>query len=652
MTIVTKIGDLDVNGATGYVASFLHSNNQPPTSYSVVNREGDSPVITEITPGVYKLSPLEVTIEASSANLKAMKSALFRALDTTGGAKPLVVTDGDGTNERYVMVVAERPEQVGGKGGRSFIVTLAVTDDVRWRSVDPVEHNWTATSSGQTEVIANGGDLDAYPTWTITPQTSKSSQNWEYFRRIRVRWTSPYPAHHYPILITELEGWDTAALVAANKVQTADNIAVTLNGKYVPHWYGNDDGLPSGFDDDGTKIWITLPYIERQTGTLVDSLLAASDQTSVRVVAKSLPSRGVLYFPTTGETISYEGYNGQTIFNIVRGVDATMPGDNDVFDEFEVLPYEIRILYGYNGTVPEEAKDSVYRAYASRTPVMINDYSTNLQWFYGDADGKFREIDSFGVAKTASWYYFGALAGNQYTNAPGSDGVITGFAEPWDAMGFAANYAITGRFEGYFPAGVSYISAIGRRWDKGTSATYPGVPKLRVFDNYASTYHEFWSADEGTPSTTEHESWNYYNTLPYVDGVIPWTRVRFEVTTSSHIQTDIQSLMMVFEYPPVVDFGDEETEYDLSLRLENETTGEYIDVDFPDMTLGETLTIDSARNTVAYSLDGTNRYSTVRRDGVRPRFLRLVPGNNTIKVTEAGLTDVDLSATFEERTYI
>lgn len=101
---------------------------------------------------------------------------------------------------------------------------------------------------------------------------------------------------------------------------------------------------------------------------------------------------------------------------------------------------------------------------------------------------------------------------------------------------------------------------------------------------------------------------------------------------------------------PISTVGGEETLYDLFLTLENVTTGQSITLDLP-MRLNEQLEVDTAEHAVTLLNDGSSQYQALARSTRRREILALIPGNNTLRVTEDGLDGVTVYIEFEERSY-
>lgn len=651
MPRIISIDDLNTDAGSGYSAVFEYSYSQPPLSVQAVEREGQSPVVTAVSPGLNRPPTFTVMIEGDDYD--NLRNALLRVLDTSAGARAITICDDDGGRERYMMVYVEKADQTPGSGGLEFAVSTISTDDVRWRAADAAEATWHVTTSGATHTVTNGGEVDAYPIWTITPRDPKSASNWVYARRVlaRARYRKLGTPGPTPLEITG-GGWNTAALVTAGKVSDNTNIAVMVDGRYVPHWYGGNDGAARGFNSNNTTIWINYG-LSRNTVLIYQA--TDDEETNLVVLHQNqidewttipMPMSGRLYFAATGEIITYDGVHSRgnglyDLLNVKRGVDGTTAAALAYTAEGEIVP-RILILYGPDGAVPAAEQTAEYRNPPFGKPLVANGASTNSLWSWTYFKSGTR---------TAAWSYLGELYNAQFTQATGVNGATGDFVEPWTAMGWKADRSSLGYFYIHLPLPVAELAVNGRHMASGDPIEYPGAPALMLrYGSYEANTIKLWGAEQGQPYEFTNGPFSLTITT---SALADATGLRWEVSQATYVQADIQSLQVVFNSSatPLVTLGAEVSDYDMELTLENETTSEALTITLPNMEMDESVVIDSGRQTVVYTGDNTNRYTAVRRDAPRRRFLKLAPGNNTIRVTETGLADVEVTATFRERYY-
>lgn len=635
-TKVISIGSLNVESGSGYRATLDQSYVQPENTIGRVQRDADSPIVTAIAPGLqlYLLSVIVVEAGLSADDLDTKRRALLGALDSSQGPITITIENQTGTaRQRYMRCVVRKVDQVAQQAGRGFAAALEAADDVRWRSTTTEEIVWEISSAASRSVV-NTGDLDAYPTITIKPTTGKSVPNWLYRRPVIVRWQSPYGGYH-PIDITG-GGTNTAALVAGGKVANGTNMAVWLNGRYVPFWYGGEDGQPGGFNSTTTKIWINLyalPKTEIQTAEFI-----SETATTWRVRNDAgLPASGILDVAGS-EIVSYSSRSSGYLYGVQRGLYGTTPIEYNANLTATIIPAVGYILYGPNGAVPAAQQDFSYR---NATRPLMTAGSSNSTWIYP----AFHES-----TRAVPWNYHSHLNSLGFV----TDSDITGYfnttwAEPWASMGIKSGWTGTSGFSTRYAVPVAQMVVNGRHMARGSATQSPNSPRLMAYDDHGANEHILWNSNAGvsqTLNTAVSLTCNLPTTAHYT--VFFWG-----VSGGSYIQANIglMNITFVSDYLPQIEVGTEDTDYDLDMEISNSTTDEYFIAEFPNMIPGKGLIIDSENQTVIYDRDNSNQYAAVRMYPIRPRFMRLVPGTNTIHVSETGMGSVTITFRYEPRWY-
>ena len=104
-------------------------------------------------------------------------------------------------------------------------------------------------------------------------------------------------------------------------------------------------------------------------------------------------------------------------------------------------------------------------------------------------------------------------------------------------------------------------------------------------------------------------------------------------------------------YTPTLTIGDEQENYLLDATIENQTTGESIQVTYT-MATNEELEIDTDAKTVTDLEDDTSQFQALELvGGARREWLRLLPGNNVLEWTQTGTNGVTVTVNWEERFY-
>jgi hypothetical protein len=687
MTIILSIGGVAIdwaldNQSGDYDAWIEAPFTQPSYTTIMAARDNTWPVGVLATQDAFTLPPIYTQIK-NAANEAALRVALLRALDTSREFKALVIADDDGDNPRYWMCSFQAREEEHDAAGTGvvFVVTAVVTDDAYLRSVTPESDTWSATASGQTTVIDNPGDLDAFPTYTVTPTSAKTGGEWVEVRPFYVRWLSPFGGEH-AIDITG-GGLNTSTLHGAGKTTSRNDFGVHAAGAYRPYWMGGDDGAAGGYNTNSTQIWCNFHFHPRTTVYAVHG--AASGDTSATMelsMPDNMPPSGYIYWDATNEITSYKGVSqgawNPSVTNVGRGALGTTPGNIAAGATGEVLQVVGLLCYGPGGVVPEDEKMIDFGIEQWREPTISRSGSTNGVWKFtlfrrGDAQmfgipGAF--IAPSGPRGSINWSYTGPATTEVYTDPTTATGAPGAFYlnRNWEAMGFKSNQNLAppptgdssapkqpprmGLYSYRFAVPLSQVRIIGRRIANGAALAYPGTPILRVYDETQQSHDTIWNAGAGAVSTKLNNTFDETVALEeYVD--VLFNRLHWFISGTNHVQADIDSLDVSFDtaYRPIAALLPAITPYVMSLTLENVTTGESLTITMPDMEVDETLTINNELLTVTYSGDDSNRYSAVRRDALRPRFLRLAPGANTLRLTETGMGNIDLGISFEPRWY-
>lgn len=639
-TVVVSVNDLNINAPDGgYIATLVQSYVQPDAVLSQAQRDGDSPLATNVAPGALEFI-LTVLVDARTADadtVDARRRALLRALDTTAAPLTLVIKNAKGTaRERYMRFVNMKADQVVGQFGEGFAARLVSADDVRWRSTARVELTQGFTETG-TWVVNCLGDLDAWPTYTLKPLAPRETPVFPYFRAFTILWRSPWGGEH-PVDITG-GGLNTAALKTAGKVTNSTNIGVMFDGRYVPFWYGGADGQPGGFNSTTTRLWVNATFSPATMAYTTSYVSETATTIYVRDDA-NLPQSGVLSLE--GELITFAFRAPGVLYGVQRGALGSEAFDHVAGAEIEPIRVGM-ILYGPAGAVPAAARDYAYTT--AKPPVFLDGVSTNATWHF---NGNFHD-----TTKTHPWRYdwFGN-SGTAFVKASAADGSFSNvWGTPWTAMGFKPGWASYSSFRHEFAIPLKRARAIGRRRASGSAAQWPSTPKL-YFDNPdTQSWRIMWDSGEGVERVANPP---FDVTTADAVGAPLFNRIRWAFVLTNFVQTDIQQLYVTFHdgYLPVINVGDEDTGYDLDMRIENTTTGEALVAEHPNMVVGQGLVIDSELMTARYG--GQNVYSAVQRRGnnpIRPRFMRLVPGQNILTVTEEGMGSFEITISYEPRYY-
>ncbi len=639
--IVVSLGGIASDDTTYHMA-LEQPFSQPALKLERTNREGNDPLVTRARRESMAMGVRIWVFGANEDAVRTNREALLAALDTDDAAIALVVADDDGGNERYRHVVTQAiDEQDNEQGpGQFFVVTLVTHGETRWRSTTATSQTWNVADSGDTVAVANGGSLLARPVYTIQPTAAKSGAGNAFAYRMfsAVKWPGR-AASHYPINLTD-EGsggaWDTAALTPA-KLSGETNIAVMVDGRMVRRWLNS-------YDDTNTDVWVNLDWQEYfpaflltsiGAGDTIDTITASSD-------ISSYPRSGILQIDDELFTYADKDEATNTFTGVVRAARGSTAAAHTGApsaggDEIHWIQHDIWILYGgtgvwvntYDLSGPDSyayAGDDIYK------PMITLGFSTNAQWVFNE----FAEGGVENTNRSASWRRYGATGGTDVEDDPYSKMIVTNPTRLGPVQGVSgwelrtAYYvdfmSIFGEAQNFEP-GIQWSAGIYYPDNYGGSVTYLPISDPVSPDGNPVSFSLLVTADSGSNEA-----------------------LRFEQRSSGAMLAAIDGMSIQWLDPPTAMMGPEIAAYDLALTLRNVTTGESITLTLP-MALGEQLEVNTDNHTVTLLDDGTSQYQALSRSTRRQEILKLVPGNNTLEVTEDGLDAVTIFIEFEERTY-
>lgn len=543
----------------------------------------------------------------------------------------------DGSAESWYLMAT--PVAMDADGPLSVTVVLYVPDPA-WRSVTEYSASWAVTADGQTKTISNGGMLDAYPKFEITPGAGGSG-GYRYRRFVEVvNRAAGKPLDQYPIEITG--GLDTATLVTAGKMQTdGDDVRVVIDGVEVPRWL-------AGMNTSSTKIWTVISLAPPQTLSLGVAIPSSGAVGEITIKTSSANDAALRKLPTAGIVkidTEYFTYNGVDVkLRKLGGVQRAAKGSGMAAHAVNAsviwIEHDMWLIYGNSAA---EAPDQD----ESRKPVLDLTNSTNGTWVYAGlfADGAKQRAGRWtGVVNSST--------GKQslvYTATEGAE------ADPASVMGCEANiWYKAGRAQGesaliswmlYNPCGFASIEASGKKRRAGTS--YPGTAGLQRSGNGAS-WTTVWS--ESSPvSAGSWVAWSrtaanlyaqpfarflLYGALKAAEG----EQAQFEVGNVTAVLTSTTT--------PTVNLGSEAGQAWQDILITNQTTGEAISLTVSAQT-GGVITVDSDQKTV--DVDGQNQIGSLALSSARRDWLRLVSGTNTLRLNTSNTPDLNIVVKWRKR---
>ena len=632
-TNIISVGNINTEPGSGYVAVFVQSFVPPESTVSRVARDTDAPIVTHVAqaPRVYYL---QVLVEPAAVDdMDDRRRAILREFDSTRGPLTVVIENAAGTaRRRYMLFVVGRPSQVEGQLGDGFMAPVESYDQVFWTAVTPEEVTWQLDGSA-TQDITVPGDIDVYPTYTLTPNAAKAAPNWPYSYAVLVEWRSGYGGKH---VVEVSGGLDTATLLANGKVTDGSNIAVFMNGTLRRHWY--QESGPNAFGTAATQIWI-----EMEPRPVIHPRLAKATPASATTWSvendTGMPATGTI--KVDDEIVSYNSRGPGVLYGVTRARYGTTAAEHAALAPVTVYAGVGMIFYGPHLTVPDSLKSTEYRN--ARRPVMIAPGSSNAMWRY-------EQFAAEGAP--GRWWYYSHLNSLGFSRESDPSGAHeTTWQFPWTAMGLLAGWTSISSFTLRLAVAIKQTVTHGRLVAQLSPASSPSSPVLTAFTESGNASAQvLWFGSFPRDSNQEFATTSA-DIRPYDLDEEPlpgYNRLQWQVSGASYLQVDIQQLDIVFDETatPVVTRRPEQTDYDLDLAITNLTTGESIAVVFPNMAPGESLVIDSQTQTVTYTLDGSSQYPLVQRNAPRPKFLRLVPGVNQLSFVEEGMGEIEVAVSY------
>lgn len=610
-----------INDGINYTAVLTPARGLPSAQIHKTKRLHAHPLVSSVE-RLGQTYSLHLAIEDES-NVETLRQALelwFDYEDET--AKVLVIEDDDGSNDRYVYAICRALDEVPDSAARMFVATMEVHGDVRWRSTTPETDSWNVTASGQTKVVANDGNDNAYPIFTVKPTSAKTSNTYGYRQFATVRWPKDEAACEYPLDVVD-NSLDTATLIAAGKMQAdGDDLRVEVDGVEVDRWL--DD-----VDDATTKVFCNLNFAAKAEGTLAVALTATGTISAVELQSgvdmRKFPDAGLLVIG--GEVFVYTAKDeAQRQFTgITPGAKNTSRAVHGIGDTVWWCQHEVWLWYDNSSVSAPDVDDD-------KKPAFELDLSTNAILVYE----KFGENDGL---RTGAWKrltHWGKpefYGGNQYTDA-----------DPWVENGVALDEVkAKARLALHNPMGISNV-AITNGEVYSSSRTYLNA-WIASSENGGKWYREYT-----IPDAAANDTWDSWSRSEAITNDRPWVGVAIKNCYRSQThRIEFSDCTVTLATSPTVTLGSEESMYSLDCVIENQTAGKSIRITLG-IKLDQELEINTDERTATLLDDGSNQYQAVTRvEGARIDWLALLPGNNTLRFTDEGTDAATISLEWEKR---
>lgn len=620
--------------ADGLTSRFDHSFQRPALSPILVKRQGGRPLATGVELDEWQLPNLGMLVDGNAADFDALRQALLQAFDTESGPGALVVTDDDGTNERYLYVTCRELTQKSGETGDGFVASLVATDDVFWRSTISSSASTTMDAATKTFSITNTGDVDAYPIIGLNESVSISGSGyWRYRRFVPIKWLGD-AARNYPYELTDGAGLNTSALAGAGKVNSGlpSTLNVIIDGRFVDRWYAGSSGSAGGFNSTTTRIWANFDFA---AGLSVPLSGVSGGVIYANGDISAFPSEGILQIDSELFTYTGRDFYRQAFTGIMSAAYGSSPGSHSYGAAVHWIQHEAWIVY--NATAYAAPTDDTTK------PILDLLASSNSKWVWANFASQTQPNrsgqwtpQSGGTGETFTGYQHGAATDpNQ----------VMGIARPGPGSLLAGNYSWW-RF--YSPSGIDTLD-----WT-GHSKREFGFIQLQISADGASwegVGNAYDAAVDGTWASFSDIMPGLTTAWRYVQ-IVPWNAAGGAYDVESQV-TDFE-LTFQSTLRPTSTMQPEQNNYQMSILIENLTTGESVRVSLlPGLQhTAETVVLDNESRRVIILPGSRNVYQSAVRNTLRPRLMRLVPGVNSMRVSETYYAGNSIAFSFIRRWYL
>lgn len=645
---ITSFNAHNINDGTNYKARFPVKTPVTAKAEVVeVERGSDTPVDSGT-----KIKGVEYTVVI---NVIAGSVETLKQWFDTGARTPykLIVTDSSDSKSWYVYARCTDYTVEGRPDSPIFRAKLHVSDNI-WRNNSSTVETWTATSSPDTHSWSVAGTKYALPIITINPQSARAGGFT--YKRFVVMYNQTNTAFtNYPVNI--LGGnVDHATLVGAGKAQAdGDDWRIFMDGtEVINKWPGG-----GGYNSATLRTFCNINLAPKVELTLGDTIAGAGAVTTItfqlsnanRDALQKLQSKEnkLLYIGTELFTFTDVNILTLSVTGCARQAKGSSAGAHAVGDTVRWIEHDIWVAYGDSTvTAPSAADDNL-------KPMLDLTNSTNSSWVRTDyfSIGTLRtaqfipRVVSSLWSKTSSSTARTELYGANHATNPNLTAIASemgmsikaGYVTIWRTEQAELEWRLT------CPALISSVTVSGEKYRYATS-----WPTLALEATNSTSWTSIWT--EATPASAQTWTNLSVNGTPTALGA-NYSSIRFAFygtvtgTASNLAHAELDSLTHDLVYPPSITLGAEAGEYFVDVRVENNTTGDYIDLRWLAAT-NSAITINCDTKTVT-DAEGTNIRGALTVPETRHDWLTLEPGTNEIITTETGLADVDLTFTYEER---
>ena len=500
---------------------------------------------------------------------------------------------------------------------RGIVATLDVDNDARWRSRDGDVAFLRIYGESDSIVIDNQGDDDAYPTFYITP-TEPRTDAYLYKVFIPIVWQDGVASFtNYPIDIVN-NGFDTDALVTAGKMQAdGDDLRVWVDGTEVDRWLQDINTVT-------TQVWVNMNFSEGVAGALSANIGAGDTVTSISSTTsiEGVSSSGILLINSEVFTYTSINVDENQFLGVTRAAKGTSAGAHTAADVIYWIQHDVWILYG-NATATAPTVDDDYKPIIELT-------STNTSWVY-------QEFGADDGLRTGAWTQYSGWANEDwYTANRGTD------ADPWEELGVYKS----GRWYLYNPCYITNVNFTNGEKYATDTAAWTAATYKSIMSAYSLTGG--WFVEDTIAAPAVGSNWESWSDNEAITANRRYVALFFYVTSGdAYLEVADVTVTLNSSYTPVVSIGSEQSNYDLACTIENETTGDSLELALT-MEEDETVIVNTDEKTLTYQGAGQLQALTLT-GGARQDWLRLARGENVITYTATGNAGTEIDIVWTRR---
>lgn len=637
-TVINK----DIGSSTDYDAYFLRSSAelQTATNPYYIKRAGAYPIYAGKDFLPYS-TPLQITMQHDFQTLFESLNTLFDTKDET--PRQFICVDTEDSNRQYYVYATAKQVVQDSAGGPNITVQLAYDDPI-FQTVTQTTQNFLITSATDSTSVTTIGNDYSYPIFEITP-TSQPSTDYLYnlWTQVLPSSTDPYPNRYLDIVGSTDTTWDTAALIAAGKMQASSDpggaggdIRVLRDGVMVDFWLDginttdthvivptNMPGalnmtLKTAIASTDTITEVELKYTTDNKGKIsasptagrliLDSSLGSTDTEEFTYTSKTVTATKLAF------TINARSVRGTTAMSFAAGANV------------RILPYDFNIIYG-NMTASAYVTDDTKKPIQALTSRNSSFTYTNFFDEAGTRPGIWSQKERTVSSAKNSRSDFYTSTNDEGDTDPATAMGMAGYT--YEAGGVWRADSVTLAWLGYFPDLVASVGSVtGAQYQTVASRLNPKLAAGKNPNNFTVLWNVSAQASSDYSTFTAWTKASSDATIPANTRYLKWYAEGTQLgSTDQNSRVDMSGITVGLTNYPHVMLRSEAQNYKLDCRL---TIGsDYIDVLLP-MGLNETLYIDCNPDFPTATYKGLLVNGAVKTSAIRAYWLRLGPGANTV----------------------